>query len=84
MNDLWALVSLPPSLDLSNTERKQLEELIAPVFQLWFERRLRAVVGLFGHTICEPIMGALARVPEPGDPRFDAVESALRRLGGPR
>ncbi len=84
VNDLWALVSLPPSLDLSNTERKQLEELIAPVFQLWFERRLRAVVGLFGHTICEPIMGALARVPEPGDPRFDAVESALRRLGGPR
>jgi len=84
VNDLWALVSLPPSLDLSNTERKQLEELIAPVFQLWFERRLKAVITLFEQTICRPIIGVLAQVPGSSDSRFDIVESALVRLGGNR
>ncbi|MCG2770193.1 MAG: 50S ribosome-binding GTPase [Anaerolineae bacterium] len=84
VNDLWALVSLPPSLDLSNAERKQLEDLIAPVFQLWFERRLKAVIRLFEHTICKPIIGALAQVPDSVDSRFDAVESALMRLGDNR
>ena len=84
VNDLWALVSLPPSLDLSNTERKQLEELIAPVFQLWFERRLKAVIRLFEQTICKPIVGALEQVPDSGDSRFGAVDSALARLGGNR
>ena len=84
VNDLWALVSLPPSVDLSNAERKQLEELIAPVFQLWFERRLRAVVGLFERTICRPIIGALARAPDSSDPRFDAIGLAVQRLGGNR
>jgi len=83
-NDLWALVSLPPSLDLSNAERKQLEELIAPVFRLWFERRLRAVIGLFDDTICQPVIRALSGVPSPDDPRFAQAANSLRRLGGDR
>lgn len=80
VNDLWALLSIPATVGLSDQERKQLEEMITPVFQVWLQRRAEAIVRIYADTICRPALAALEGVPEPGDPRFARVEAALARL----
>ena len=54
--------------------------MIKPVFALWFERRLSAVVDLFSRTVCQPILEALAEVPPPDDPRLNQLERACRMI----
>jgi len=84
LNDLWALVSIPASAGLSEQERKQLQQMVAPAFRLWFERRLQAVVSVLRDTVCRPALDALDRLPAPDDPRFARAErgkSGRRRPG---
>lgn len=83
LNDLWALVSIPASLGLSEEERRQLEAMIAPVFRLWLERRAGAVAALYERTVCRPVFEALAAVPAADDPRLARVEDALLALEAP-
>ncbi len=80
INDLWALVSIPASAGLSEQERKQLEQTITPVFRLWLERRMAAVVEVYARTVCRPVLDALHRTPTPDDPRFAAIVQALDTL----
>ena len=80
INDLWALVSIPASAGLSEQERKQLEKLIAPVFRLWLDRRLSAIVEVFRRTVCRPVVEALDALPKEDDPRLSAVDQALGTL----
>ncbi len=80
INDLWALVSIPASAGLSEQERKQLEKLIAPVFRLWLDRRLKAIVDVFGRTVCRPVVEVLDALPREDDPRFAAVDKALSAM----
>lgn len=84
VNDLWALVSIPASAGLSDQEKRQLETLISPVFNLWLRKRVQAIVDVLSETVCQPILDALAEVPGPDDPRFAQVESALTDLGKPK
>ena len=79
-NDLWALISIPAAAGLSERDRRQLEQMIRPVFRLWFERRLSSIVGVYAHTVCRHVFDALGRLPEPGDPRLGQVRQALRVL----
>ncbi|NLG48498.1 MAG: GTPase domain-containing protein [Chloroflexi bacterium] len=81
LNDLWALVSIPASVGLSEQERKQLEQMITPVFKLWLQRRVTAIVQTFQATVCQPILAALDRLPAPDDPRFAEVTAALATMG---
>jgi len=83
LNDLWALVSIPASAGLGEQERKQLEALITPVFNVWLGQRVSVIVDVFGETVCGPIGEALSEVPVPKDPRFAEVASALAALGEP-
>jgi hypothetical protein len=80
INDLWALVSIPASAGLSEQERKQLEKLIAPVFRLWLDRRLAAIVDVYRRTVCRPVVDALQALPQQDDPRFGAVVNVLSAL----
>ncbi|HUS80356.1 MAG TPA: GTPase domain-containing protein [Armatimonadota bacterium] len=84
LNDLWALLSIPASLGLSEEERRQLEGMIAPVFRLWLERRAALVADLFARTICWPTLNSLDGIPAENDPRLTRVDSALQALEGPR
>jgi hypothetical protein len=77
VNDLWALVSIPASAGLSDQERRQLEQMIAPVFRLWLQRRAAAVVEVLGRSVCQPILAALDGLPTPNDPRFAEIQRAL-------
>lgn len=83
INDLWALVAIPASAGLSERDRRQLERLVAPVFRLWLDRRVREVCSVLERTVCAPLLAALARLPRPDDPRLAACESALRNLEAP-
>jgi hypothetical protein len=76
LNDLWALVSIPASVGLDEQDRRQLEHMISPVFKLWLQRRVNAVVEIFAATVCRPPLDALA----PDDARYDRVAQALDAL----
>ncbi len=80
LNDLWALVSIPASLGLSEQDRRQLEIMITPVFRLWLERRAATIGELYARTVCRPALDALAVVPASGDGRLAHVEAALSTL----
>jgi len=82
LNDLWALVSIPASAGLSEQDRRQLQEMLAPVFKVWLTRRTDAIIALFGDAIYGPVLDALERVPEADDVRLRSVEEAARRLKG--
>jgi len=81
-NDLWALVSIPASAGLTEQDRRQLEAMLKPVFELWLGQRAGQVVQLFEDTICSATLDALRSVPHPDDERFAAVARALDGLGG--
>ncbi len=80
LNDLWALVSIPAAAGLSDRDRQQLESLLKPVFDLWFAKRLTAVVDIYARTVCAPLLKALDRAPAPNDERLGQVERALRTI----
>lgn len=80
VNDLWALVSIPATAGLSEQDRKQLEQMITPVFKLWLQRRTAAIVDVLGRTVCQPVLAALDEMPAPDDPRFGELQRALATL----
>lgn len=80
VNDLWALVSIPASAGLSDQDRHQLELMITPVFRVWLERRVAAIVSELERTVCRPISEALEGLPATDDARFHAVDVALDGL----
>ncbi|MGI6377097.1 MAG: hypothetical protein ACOX3S_14020 [Anaerolineae bacterium] len=82
VNDLWALLSIPASAGLSEQDQKQLQQMIAPVFRLWLQRRTDAIVALLGDTVAAPVTAALAALPRPDDPRLQGLQQALRHLEG--
>ncbi len=81
LNDLWALVSIPASAGLSDQDRRQLEAMLKPVFELWLAQRIEAVVALFRQAICGELCQALQAAPREDDPRFARVAGALDGLG---
>jgi len=80
LNDLWALVSIPASVGLSERDRRQLEEMVQPVFQLWLGRRVARIVDLYRQTVCQPVWQVLDVVPDADDERFGAVAAAIKLL----
>lgn len=47
LHDLYALVALPATSGLKKTDRKQLELLLAPIAQTWFNSKAAALKALF-------------------------------------
>ncbi|MFO7696533.1 MAG: GTPase [Anaerolineae bacterium] len=82
INDLWALVSIPASAGLSEQDRRQLEEMLAPVFKVWLARRTDTIAALLRDTVYAPLAESLDRMPATDDSRLEALESALKRLSG--
>jgi hypothetical protein len=81
LNDLWALVSIPAAAGLSERDRKQLGQMISPVFALWFERRLTTVVDLFSKTVCRLVLESLGDIPSAEDTRLTQLDAALEAIG---
>jgi len=82
LNDLWALVSIPASAGLSEQDRRQLEEMIAPVFKVWLARRTDTIGRLFRETVYAPLADSLEAIPAEHDERLAALEAAVQRLSG--
>jgi hypothetical protein len=76
LNDLWALLSIPASAGLSEQDRKQLQQMVAPVFRLWLQRRTAGILELLADTVAAPVWQALNGLPLPQDPRLAAMRQA--------
>jgi len=51
LNDLFALIAIPASTGLNETDRKQLQNLIQPVFDKWFVLRKEKIKSFLRETI---------------------------------
>jgi len=80
VNDLWALLSIPASAGLSEQDRLQLQQMIAPVFRLWLRHRTDAVVALLADTVAAPVTRTLSALPHTDDARLQRLQQALRHL----
>jgi hypothetical protein len=82
LNDLWALVSIPASAGLSEQDRVQLQEMIAPVFKVWLAKRTDTIAALFRETVYAPLARSLEAMPAEDDLHLRALDSVLSRLSG--
>ncbi len=70
------------SAGLSEQDRRQLQEMIAPVFKVWLARRTDTIGRLFRETVFGPLADSLEAIPAEHDERLAALEGALQRLSG--
>jgi len=80
LNDLWALVSIPASAGLDEQDRRQLQAMLQPAFQVWLSRRVAGLSQALADSICPRLMRRLESATTPDDPRFERVEGALTQL----
>jgi 50S ribosome-binding GTPase len=51
LKDLYALIAIPATSGMKKADRRQLEQMLAPVARTWLEHKLRAVQTLFEEQI---------------------------------
>jgi hypothetical protein len=54
--DLYALFAIPVTTGLKKADRKQIEEMLAPIFQTWLDYKLKTVQSLFEENITGGIL----------------------------
>ena len=78
LHDLYALVAIPATAGMKQADRKQLEELLAPVARSWLEHKLQAVVSLFEDQITGEI---IARAEQTLSETGDLIHQARQGIG---
>lgn len=56
LNDLYALIAIPATAGLKKADRKQLEQMLAPVAKTWLTHKLQAVQDLFEEQITGEVL----------------------------
>jgi hypothetical protein len=80
LNDLWAVVSLPTNLGLSEVDRKQLEHLLTPVIGEWISRRAKQVDQVFTQKISFELLAELEKAIDGAKPLLTELEKAINTL----
>ena len=80
LNDLWALVSIPASAGLDEQDRRQLQAMLEPAFNVWLSRRIGTLSQTLAKQVCPTLSERLAGLTSPDDPRFRQIEAALIQL----
>ncbi len=79
LHDLYALVALPATSGMKQADRRQLEQLLAPVAQVWFNSRLQAVQHIFRKEISGGLIDSAREDAEAAHRLITAVEKNLVR-----
>ncbi|MCP4214516.1 MAG: hypothetical protein GY765_07655 [bacterium] len=77
LHDLYALVAIPATTGMSKTDRKRVEEMLAPITQSWLNNKLRTVRDLFEKEITGNIVLAAQESLEDAGKRTAEIEKLI-------
>jgi hypothetical protein len=80
LHDLYALVALPATSGLKKTDRKQLETLLAPIAQTWFDNKSEDLQQLFETRLTGTILDFGQTLMAKSETELQELSSALQTL----
>ena len=81
LNDLYALVAIPATAGMSKADRKQLEQLLAPLARTWLAHKLNVVRTLFETHISGQVFDRVRTARKRAAELGEAIENALKICG---
>jgi hypothetical protein len=78
--DLYALFAIPVTTGLKSADRKQIEEMLAPIVQTWLNHKLNTVQQLFEDNITGEILQTARRNVEDTDHLIGAADELMATL----
>jgi hypothetical protein len=81
--DLYALFAIPVTTGLKSADRKQIEEMLAPIVQTWLNHKLNTVQHLLEENITGGILQCARKNLEDADGLIAATEELMARLTQP-
>lgn len=81
--DLYALFAIPVTTGLKSADRKQIEEMLAPIVRTWLNHKLNTVQQLFEDYITGEILQSARKGLEEADQLIGAAEELMATLTHP-
>jgi hypothetical protein len=78
LHDLYALFAIPATTGLKKADLKQLEGLLAPIAQAWFNDKLAIIQKIFEQEITSGIMGVADDVIDVSEQLLKAIETSIQ------
>ena len=78
--DLYALFAIPVTTGLKSADRKQIEEMLAPIVQTWLNHKLNTVQQLFEDNITGEILQSARKNLEDADRLIGAADELMAML----
>jgi hypothetical protein len=77
LKDFYALVAIPVTRGMKKADRRQLESMLGPIAQTWFDCKLRKVQMIFEQEISGDLLQTVARTVSEAEQGIAAVEAAI-------
>ena len=77
LKDFYALVAIPVTRGMKKADRRQLQDMLGPIAQAWFERKLKTVQMIFEQEISGELLQAVTRTASEAAGSIAAAETAL-------
>jgi hypothetical protein len=77
LKDFYALVAIPVTRGMKKADRRQLEAMLGPIAQTWFDCKLRKVQMIFEQEISGDLLQTVARTVSEAERGIAAVEAAI-------
>jgi hypothetical protein len=81
--DLYALFAIPVTTGLKSADRKQIEEMLAPIVQTWLNHKLNTVQHLLEENITGGILQCARKNIEDVDPIIGEIEGLMETCKNP-
>ncbi len=81
LNDLYALIAIPATAGMSKADRKQLEQLLAPLARTWLAHKLSVVRELFETHITGQVLEKLRSAQQQSTELVTEIDNALKICG---
>jgi len=77
LKDFYALVAIPVTRGMKKADRSQLEAMLGPIAQTWFDCKLKKVQRIFEQEISGDLLQTVARTVSEAERGIAAVEAAI-------
>ncbi len=81
LNDLYALIAIPATAGISKADRKQLEQLLAPLARTWLAHKINLVRELFESHISGRILEKTRTARQQSAELAGQIDAALKKCG---
>jgi hypothetical protein len=80
LHDLYALIAIPATAGMSKADRKQLEQLLAPLARTWLAHKFTTVRELFETHITGRLLDSVGSARSKAAALTDEIDAALKTI----